>query len=301
MDALQKYHQVDYDTYFIEGYTSKVNYMRSIWQIRDMINRNNYDLIHIHYGLSGLFLLFNPKPSIPVLLTLHGGDIQKEQKKYMQVYLSKHIIRKSDFVVTLNKSMDTIVKRYNPRTQIVPCSVDTEFFCNTETKTKLNKENQISIIFPSDRNRSVKNYPLFEKTIEILRLQYHIKEIELVGLSRDDVKRYMQTSDLLLLTSFSEGSPQVVKEALSCNLPVVSTPVGDVELLLNGVCNCLVSKTFSPEELAKDVSLALSGQIKGITGREKIKELQLDEQTTAKKIYSIYSNLVSEHSLKYRK
>jgi glycosyltransferase involved in cell wall biosynthesis len=45
----------------------------------------------------------------------------------------------------------------------------------------------------------------------------------------------MNASDCLLMTSSVEGSPNVVKEALMCNLPVVATPAGDVRELLHSV------------------------------------------------------------------
>ena len=44
------------------------------------------------------------------------------------------------------------------------------------------------------------------------------------------------------MTSKSEGSPQIVKEALACNLPIVSTNTGDASVRLKSAKNCFISK-----------------------------------------------------------
>jgi glycosyltransferase involved in cell wall biosynthesis len=48
------------------------------------------------------------------------------------------------------------------------------------------------------------------------------------GVPRETVARYMQACDALLVTSKHESGPAMVKEALACNLRVVSLDVGDV-------------------------------------------------------------------------
>jgi glycosyltransferase involved in cell wall biosynthesis len=55
------------------------------------------------------------------------------------------------------------------------------------------------------------------------------------GIDPDRIPVYMNAADCLVLLSWMEGSPNVVKEALMCNLPVVATAVGDVPELLQGI------------------------------------------------------------------
>ena len=95
------------------------------------------------------------------------------------------------------------------------------------------------------------------------------------------------------MTSLSEGSPQAIKEAMCCNLPCVSTPVGDVSVLLDGVKDSYVSKEHSADELAELVVKSLNGFGHGVLGREKIIKLRLDEEVVANDIYNVYKRITS--------
>ena len=81
---------------------------------------------------------------------------------------------------------------------------------------------------------------------------------------------------------------------MACNLPCVSTPVGDVQVLLNGVKNCYVSRTHDAEELASLVAKSLTEDVSGISGREQIMGLGIDEDTVANKVYDLYRDLINK-------
>ena len=293
MDAVCKIHQdISYTVFYINGKLSKIEYLKSIFKIHKRITEMNFDLIHIHYGLSGLFLLKKIKKKIPVIITLHGGDIQIEQGKNIQVFLTKLILKRVNMAITLNKKMDAIVKQYTLHTKIIPCSVDTSTFTPSPNKSNSNIK---KIIFPSDRSRTVKNYPLFENVIKILRNKYNIQcsTIEIKNMSRTEVAALYNSSDLMIMTSISEGSQQVIKEAMACNLPIISTNVGDVSALLKGVKNSAVSPSAKAEELAELAQQSLNNEIKGIEGREKIKQLKLDDYSIGESLFNIYHQLIS--------
>lgn len=292
MEAICKVHKnVSYTVFFIDGRNSKMEYLKSIFTIHKLINKNEFDLIHIHYGLSGLFLFKKLKKDIPVVITLHGGDIQIEQGKKIQVFFTKLILKKTDFAITLNKKMDTIVKRDIPFTEVIPCSVNINTFTPSKKETVQNTK---KIIFPSDRSRMVKNYPLFENVIEILKSKYKIQcsTVEIKNMSRSEVSMLYRNSDLMIMTSISEGSPQVIKEAMACNLPIVSTNVGDVSNLLKGVKNSAVSDSMDADILAELAYQALNKKIEGIYGREKIKQMKLDDDSIGKSLFDIYNRLI---------
>jgi glycosyltransferase involved in cell wall biosynthesis len=293
--ALEKYYSdVYFDVYFINGTASKIEYLKSIICVNKKIQKGNYDIVHVHFGLSGLFLLWPIRKKIPTLITFHGSDIQSASThNYWMVKISKIVAQKVDAAVVLNDKMEALVNLLGCKTYKIPCAVNTQIFTAQNNQQKETRK-KISVVFPSDRTRQVKDYPLFKKTIEILRLSYglDIKEYELKNMGRKDVALLYARCDVLLLTSKSEGSPQVIKEAMSCNLPCVCTPVGDVNYLLEGVRDCYVAKNHDAHELADLTMKSLKHIGNGISGREKIHRLGLDELTITKRMYNLYCNAV---------
>lgn len=58
--------------------------------------------------------------------------------------------------------------------------------------------------------------------------------------SPGDVARWLAACDVFCLSSFSEGCPNVILEALSCGRPVVATRVGGIPELVDDRCGILV-------------------------------------------------------------
>lgn len=294
--ALKKFFpKIEFGVYNIRGDVNKKEYLHSLNGVYDEIEVGNYDLVHVHYGFSGLFLL-NPfrKCKVPVVVTLHGGDIQAEQGKRVQVFFTKQILKHANHAITLNDRMDNIARQYIKDTTIVPCSIDTELFMPPVSRESAVNKKSVNIVFPSAHTRIVKNYPLFCEVVKIMKEKYDIEcvESELNNMTREEIRDLYGRADALLMTSVSEGSPQVVKEAMACNLPVVTTQVGDVDVLLAGVAGSGWVYPHDANLLADKLYESLQGKIEGVSPREKIFELGLDDKAVATKIYKIYMELM---------
>lgn len=289
------YPDVEFTEYIIHGLEHKSEYLKSIFEVRKLVNSGKFDIVHIHYGISGLFMLFMNKPKIPVVMTLHGGDIQIEYGHPIQIMLTKRIIKRCDFICSLNERMKSIVERYNKNTEIIPISVDMNMFSPSLTPRPLGKKD-VTIIFPASLDREVKNHPLFLQTTKILhdKYGYNVKEVDFDNISHEEVLNHYHNCDLVLLTSRSEGSPGVIKEAMSCNLPIVSTNVGDVANNLNGVENCAVANNEDAEELARLADKCLRHDIPGKTGRDRLVELGYDDKSISTKICNVYKKLINK-------
>lgn len=272
IEDASRYIDVDHDVYFINGVENGwKDYLKAVFMVPWKIMRGNYDLIHIHYGLAGLWRLFY-RPDVPVFLSLHGADILEKQGRHSQVAITKRLLPKVDRVFTLNEEMNEIVSQFTDAYEMLPCSVNIDLFRPADqNKSRPGK----LLLFPGSPQVPVKNFPLFEQVMEEVKVQTgaEVTYATLEKLTREGVKDLMNRADCLVMTSISEGSPQAVKEALSCGLPVVSVNVGDVASMLKGIPYCTVSETRVPEVMAVSVVDAFAGD------RVQIRRAFLDKQT----------------------
>lgn len=293
IEGIKKYYKdVDFEISFINGKASKLNYLNSIFKLNWKISKSKYDIIHIHFGLSGFFLLFNPFIKTPIITTFHGSDMDINKLKGVFVWVSKIVAKKSKKIFYLNDVTLKILDAQKEKLIYLPCGVNTDDFYEEQVSIVKNK---IIIGFPANKIRPEKNFQLFQEIINNLQSQFdtEISIIEFHDKSRKEVRESLNLIDLLLMTSLSEGSPQIVKEGLSCNTPVISSNVGDVKKLLDGVNNCYLVDSFKAEDYIQPLVKILENEnIKTrSTGRQQIFKLQLDEKSTSKKIYSEYIKL----------
>jgi glycosyltransferase involved in cell wall biosynthesis len=137
------------------------------------------------------------------------------------------------------------------------------------------------VLFAGAFDNAVKDSALAQVTINQLRSEgIQVELIELKGYNRDQVTALMYNCHALLMTSKTEGSPQVVKEAMACGCPIVSVDVGDVAERIEGVEGCYVVPTREPQDLANALQKAI--EFNGRTnGREKIIEMELTNKQVA--------------------
>ncbi|KKK52933.1 hypothetical protein LCGC14_3099900, partial [marine sediment metagenome] len=205
---------------------SPFSYLSSYPLLLKKVKDYNPDIIHAHYGLCGLLASIQRK--IPVVITFHGSDINNS------------VVRKiSKIAATLSKANIYVSSKLaqvssNRAGVIIPCGVNFDQFRpieNSEARKMLHFEQNIKyILFSSSFRHKVKNYSLAKEAVTKTQ-GYKIELIELKGFDRDQVAHLLNAADLALMTSYSEGSPQFIKEALACNCPIISTNVGDVQEL----------------------------------------------------------------------
>jgi glycosyltransferase involved in cell wall biosynthesis len=103
---------------------------------------------------------------------------------------------------------------------------------------------------------------------------------------------YLNAADALIVTSLKEGSPNIVKEAMACNLPVVTVKCGDVSQRLKHVYPSRVVNSYDPRPIASAVMDILKSKSRS-NGREELRKQNLDSESVAKSLIKIYNVAVN--------
>lgn len=244
----------------------------------------DYDLLHANFGLTAPLALAQPR--LPVVLTLWGTDLLG---RYGRV--SRWCARRCDAVVVMSEAM---ADELDTPCHVIPHGVDLDRFApRPQEGARADvgwRPDAKHVLFPYPPARTVKNYPRAERIVEGARdrLDGSIELHAISGVPHDRVPDYMNAADALLLTSDREGSPNVVKEAMACNLPVVSTDVGDVKERLADVAPSAVGETDTEliDELATILDVGRRSD-----GRVEVASVGLDRM--ARRLHKVYESVTS--------
>lgn len=230
-----------------------------------------YDVVHANYGLTGPPAIVQPYH--PVVLTLWGSDVMGDIS-----LLSRVCSRFADAVVVMSREMADLV---GCDCHVIPHGVDFEKFRPLPQPTAREEvgwdADPHQVLFPYAPSREAKNFSRANQIVDLARprLDDPVELRTMSGVPHDRVPWYMNAADAMLLTSTREGSPNTVKEALACNLPVVTTDVGDTARRVEGVTH---STADNDDEVLVDALVAVlrSGERSG--GREAVADVRLEKQ-----------------------
>lgn len=294
--------KADIEMYHIKGKGLK-GYFKNIAPLRRQIKSTNYDIIHAHYGLSGLVALLAKTRGEKIVISFMGNDLLGDHAINgkstflgdILVSINQFVVRYFDHIIV--KSAEMARKISSVKKTVIPNGVNMSLFIPMEKQTGLQKTGWDPdfrhLFFLSDPVRPEKNFRLTEIAFRELKtekvLLHYLKDIP-----HKNLVHYYNASDACILTSYHEGSPNVIKEAMACNCPVISTDVGDVKEVFGNTEGCYIS-SFDPSDVTEKIRLALDYTLhKGRTnGRDRIIELGLDSETIARKILTVYHKVLN--------
>ena len=276
---------VEVDTYGIEG-KGVFGYLDNIKGIKRKVHKYRPDLIHAHYGLSGLCA--NLQRRIPVITTYHGSDVHSGG---WLLILSQIAMRLSAYNIFVSRDLLKMAGYKQNNSAIIPCGVsfnDMPMIDRDVAKKEIKNKSTI-VLFAGAFTNEIKNAILAK---EVMKYVPNAELIEMAGYSRRQINILMNAADCLLMTSHREGSPQVIKEAMACGTPIVSVDVGDVKEVIGNTMGCFIAER-NANDIAEKVKQALALKEK-TNGRKRIIGLGLSNDLVAKKIVSIYNDVLKK-------
>jgi glycosyltransferase involved in cell wall biosynthesis len=288
---------VEVDLFPFRGARSPRNYLAAWREVRRRLRQGSYDLVHAQFGQSGITAL--PK-SVPLVVTFRGDDLEGiigEDGRYtasgwLLRAISRAVARRADATIVVSEHM----KRYLPSAvpaHVMPSGIDLELFRpeprdEVRRRLGLSREQQL-VLFVGNPHLARKRHGLAQAAVD--RISRQLPARLLVGweMTHRQIADLMNACDALIVTSLQEGSPNSVKEALACNLPVVSVPVGDVASRLAGIEGCELCPDDNVETLAAALVRVLGRGVR-IDGRSAVR--QLDERLLTQRLIGIYRSIL---------
>ena len=276
---------VEIDVIHLQGKRSVLDYLSAFFMMWAKLLTRRYDLVHAHFVFSGIIARL--QFLYPVVLTHHSSH----DFRGWQAPISRLVTNLIDRTIVMSNEMKE--KGRFIRSVVIPCGIDFELF-KPEERDKVRQalnlpEEKKLVLFAGDYDRPLKRWDIVQESVKILKEKY--SNVELVLLSKkplDVVPEYMNACDVLVLTSDNEGSPMVIKEAMACNLPIVSVPVGDIPDVIGGTDGCYLCSQ-EPQDVADKLEIALSYG-KRTNGREKISHLEIG--AISRRIIDLYQDLI---------
>lgn len=289
--------EIDYFTIKGKGIRG---YLKNAAVLKQYLKKNKYHIIHAHYALCGWVAVL-AFPHIPIAVSFMGcdvyGNVDKTGKRtgYIEILSSKLLQPFVRSIIVKSKQMARHVYM-KKKLHIIPNGVDFDRFkpmdkteCRKLLKLPIDKK---IVLFLGDPSDPRKNLPLAKEAVETLN-DPEVRLLTPYPVPPDHVPLYLNVADAIILTSFLEGSPNVVKEAMACGRPIVATDVGDVAEILHNIPGCFITP-FNPAETAVRLKKALD--FNRPTGGRRA-AAHLDERLIADRIMNIYETLTASQIL----
>ena len=282
-ESLRNLNKISVEHFGIQG-NGLGGYLKHLLPLIKYIKTQKIDVIHAHYSLCGfLAAIIRSKP---VVVSIMGSYPRKKWRYFLVKICARYL-----WSETIVKSERTAEQLGLKNLHVIPNGVQVEKFLIHKSRESLRRElkfipNKKYIVFVSNPDRPEKNFKLCKDSVVLLD-DSNIELIAVYNKPHDEVIKYMIAADVLMLTSFNEGSPNVIKEAMVACTPIVATNVGDIKYILGKTKGCYVLNSYTAEEGALKLKEALRfGQ--RTKGLDRLISLGLSANDVAKYIIRLY-------------
>ena len=274
------------DIIFFDGPQSRLNYFKAMTSVFSKVQiGKQYDLVHAHYGFSGL--VARAQIRCPVVVTFRGSDVLTSRERP----ISRMVAASVDRVIVMSESMRQLLGRDDA--YIIPYGIDLELFkprpqSAARQELGLATEDPI-ILFPYSPRRPEKRFDIVEQALTILKHEFpNIQLLTVFNQPHHQIVNFMNACDVMVLASDTEGAPVAIREAMACSLPIVSVDVGDVAQVIRGTEGCVICPR-TPEKMADHLAQVLRER-KRTNGR--LAAMEFDLSRSANEVAQIYQEFL---------
>ncbi len=216
-------------------------YVPATRRLRSLLRRQRFDLVHAHYGLPGWCARL--AGASPLIVTFHGTDVRHG----VVGPLSRRLAWRVDLVAAVSRALFAPEDGRPglppvPGSAVLPCGPDLARFgpvprARARAALGLDPGGRY-LFFPADPARPEKRH---DRAAEVAA----ICGAELLSGGSIEPERmplWLNAANAVLITSDYEGFGMAAVEALACEVPVLSTPVGVAPYALGGVAGCLCAE-----------------------------------------------------------
>jgi glycosyl transferase family 1 len=295
---------IDMDVLFVDRLSKGRAVYRNLAEtVRASFTAVSPDLVHVMYGGVMSATVTRTIRERPVLVSFcgsdllgsRGGPVEMLSGRFGVIASKRAAVRATGIVVKSKNLLSALPSGINrSRIWILPNGVDLRRFKpmdRSESERRLGWDPaRRHVLFPADPTRPEKRFALAEACVAHLNQSGAEAELHVLrDVPHAEVPWWMNAAGAILMTSTHEGSPNAVKEALACNVPVVSVDVGDVRARIDAIDGCFVAEP-TPEDLAAKLGVALERNAP-IDGRERLDDVSVDH--VAAKLREIYGILTA--------
>jgi glycosyltransferase involved in cell wall biosynthesis len=282
-------------------------YLKNVTVLRKHIKQYTYDLIHSHYSFSGWISALTGTFGVPKIVSYMGCDVYGDfdengrlipfsrinifSARLLQFFVKRIIVKSENLKHHI---------RLQKKARVIPNGVNVSQFRVMEKKEARKQlglqPDKMYLLFLGNKMNPRKNYRLLE--VAANNLDFRLEILTPYPVSSVEVPLYLNACDVLVQTSYQEGSPNIIKEAMACNTPIVSTNCGDVKWVLGNTEGCYITGYHPGDAEIKLKEAIQFARMKGKTsGRNRLKQLGLDSDTIAQKLIRIYQELHCKNRL----
>ncbi len=238
LDQVEEMRRLDIEVDVFSFPPGSSHYLPAALRLRRLLKRQRFDLVHVHYGLTAWSALL--AGARPLVVTFHGTDVRHS----IVGPLSRRLAWRADLVAAVSRALFSPEDSRPglppvPGSAVLPCGPDLGRFRplpRAEARRQLGLDpGGRYLLFPANPDRREKR---FDRAAEVASAS----GAELLtggSIDPDLMPLWVNAANAVLVTSDYEGFGLACVEALACDVPVLSTPVGIAPFALAGIAGAL--------------------------------------------------------------